>query len=253
MVRRGIIDNIRTFWAFATVRPQQPSDAEGSDRKRARHLMQTLNENLFEASDDNGGNIASYDDTTMPWIDVARVANLAEAGFIVDELIGLGFQARVHQLDEFSAATDRWSAKYLIRAPDEYAAAAAVHIGQYLSEEPIGQRTMLERLRESVGNMPQDRTASRKYVLIVTLVGVTSFLFGHEYSEPAAPRQNRSSDLTTAIKSVGVTLSSEPAANRPNYQLSFDPQHQLWTLSADRDHDGIYESEQHFTASGMAR
>ena len=113
--------------------------------------MVTHNQNLFDATDNEGQRIASSDADSRRWIDVARVANLAEAGFIVDELIGLGFQARVHQVDEFSAATDRWSAQYLIRAPEEYAPAAAEHLRQYLSEEPLGQRSMLQRLRESVG------------------------------------------------------------------------------------------------------
>src|SRR6185503_17296310 len=114
-------------------------------------------------------------------------------------------------------------------------------------------RTMLQRLRNSVGNMPQDSAGFLKPVLVVMLVAVTSFLLGHQYSEPAAGRQNRPSDLITAVKSVGVSFSSEPAVNRPGYQLSFDVPQQLWTLGADRDHDGVYESEQHFTAGGNAR
>ena len=40
-------------------------------------------------------------------VNVARVANLAEAGFICDELIGLGMEAQIHQLEDFDAASHR--------------------------------------------------------------------------------------------------------------------------------------------------
>jgi hypothetical protein len=206
-------------------------------------------------ADRNDGQYGSstYDPDSRPWVDVARVANLAEAGFIVDELIGLGFQARVHQIDDFRAATDRWSAQYLIRVPEEFAEAAAEHIGQYLSEEPVGRTTMFQKLRESVRNVPQEQSPSWRPVAVIMLVGVTSFLLGHQYSDHAAPRQPSFTDLSTAIARVGRAFSSEPAANQPRYQLSFDQRQQLWTLGADRDHDGVVESSQHFTASGAAR
>jgi hypothetical protein len=50
--------------------------------------------------------------STDQWTDVARVTNLAEAGFLSDELIGLGIDARIYQLEEFSAVTDRWATVY---------------------------------------------------------------------------------------------------------------------------------------------
>src|SRR3954468_10652703 len=60
-------------------------------------------------------------DVTDSWVNVARVANLAEAGFLNDELIGAGIDARIHQLEEFNAVYDRWSAAYLIQVPEEAA------------------------------------------------------------------------------------------------------------------------------------
>lgn len=41
----------------------------------------------------------------LPWVDVVRVANLAEAGYIADELAGLGFQTRVEPFNEFMLQT----------------------------------------------------------------------------------------------------------------------------------------------------
>ena len=56
-------------------------------------------------------------DTQSRWINVARVANLAEAGFLVDELAGEGIDARIYQSEDFSALTDRWQVSYLIQSP----------------------------------------------------------------------------------------------------------------------------------------
>ncbi|HEX4413237.1 MAG TPA: hypothetical protein VH107_06385 [Lacipirellulaceae bacterium] len=186
------------------------------------------------------------------WVDVARVANLAEAGFIVDELVGIGLPARVHQLDGFSAATDRWSAQYLIRVPEGFVSAAATQVEQYLAEEPDGKRTLLQKLREQAQDLPRDQSTSWRPVLVVVLVGVTSFLLGHQTSEQVGQRPVRSNQLGNAISAVGRPFIAEPAANQPGYRLSFDGEQHLWTLGVDRDHDGVYESSRHFTVSGAA-
>src|SRR3990170_638397 len=68
------------------------------------------------------------------WVDVARVTNLAEAGFLVDELAGEGIDARVYQSEDFSALADRWLVSYLIQSPPHDAQAAAAHIRQHLAE-----------------------------------------------------------------------------------------------------------------------
>jgi hypothetical protein len=68
------------------------------------------------------------------WINVARVTNLAEAGFLVDELTGDGIDARIFQSDDFNALTDRWLVSYLIQSPPECAQSAAAHIRTHLAE-----------------------------------------------------------------------------------------------------------------------
>src|SRR4051812_4539046 len=73
-----------------------------------------------------GGAIKQTD--FVPWINVARVANLAEAGFLTDELVGLGIAARIQQLGDFSALDDRRTALYLIQVPAEHADEAAAQI-----------------------------------------------------------------------------------------------------------------------------
>lgn len=186
------------------------------------------------------------------WLSVARVANLAEAGFITDELIGRGIDARVHQLDEFNAATDRWAAQYLIRVPSESAQPAAEHIRQYLTEEPPARPTVLDAFRLTLGGSAND-PGSWRPVIAVLLVGVASFALGQRFSAAPPPRRPARSDLAMTIAGIGRSFSTAPTANQPRYRLSFDPHEQQWTLDADRDNDGVFDQSQQFNAIGAAR
>ena len=198
-----------------------------------------------------GGTLApTFADET--WLSVARVANLAEAGFITDELIGRGIDARVHQLDEFNAATDRWAAQYLIRVPSDSAQPAAEHIRQYLTEEPPARPTVLDAFRLTVGGSASD-PASWRPVIAVLLVGVASFALGQRFSDAPPQRRPARSDLAMTIAGIGRSLSTAPTANQPRYRLSFDPHQQRWTLDTDRDNDGVFDRTQQFNAVGAGR
>ena len=87
------------------------------------------------------------------WINVARVTNLAEAGFLVDELSGEGIDARIYQSEDFSALTDRWMVSYLIQSPPQDAQAAAARIRRHLAE--------IESYQESGGRAAYGRTSGR--------------------------------------------------------------------------------------------
>ena len=189
---------------------------------------------------------------SIPWVDVARVANLAEAGFISDELVGLGINARIHQLDEFSAATDRWSSQYLIRVPPDLTQDAAQHIRQYLNDDPQDRPPILDAFRFSLGSRPGEPLSWRP-VAIVVLAGVASFALGQRLSEQNHARRPSQNSLPSAIDAIGRPFTTEPAANQPRYRLSYDQLQQQWTLDTDRDNDGQYESSAHFQASGAAR
>jgi hypothetical protein len=216
-----------------------------------RHIMdlrQELNERseLHEAL--NGNDIALSE---LPWVDVARVANLAEAGYIADELTGLGFQTRVQPLKEFSAANDRWSDHYLIRVPEPSALAAAELVREHLSPDSPNNRTLLTTIRNSVAD--ENGHSAWKPIASIVLVSVTSFILGHQLTEGPATRRVPTNALAAALSETGQAFVSKLRPNQAQYQLSFDQPHRLWTLSADRDHDGVFESSRQFTAFGDAR
>lgn len=187
-----------------------------------------------------------------PWSDVARVSNLAEAGFLTDELVGLGIDARIHQLDEFSAARDRWASQYLIRVPADLAQEAAGQIRQYLVDDSQEPQPTADGFRFSVESRASDPLLWRPLAIVV-LAGMASFAIGQRLSEQNAGRRPPQNSLPSRIDAIGRPLTTEPAANQPRYRLSFERQKQAWTLDTDRDNDGRFESREHFQASGATR
>ena len=179
------------------------------------------------------------------WVDVARVSNLAEAGFLSDELNGVGLESRVHQLDEFSAASDRWSSRYLIRVPEHFAREAASHIEKYLFEEENGRRPILDVMRNPLGRNTNEPLSWRP-VLLVVIAGIASFALGQRFSEHAPPRRPRAEPLSTAIAAINKRFTTEPMANQPRHRLSIDQRQKQWTLETDRDNDGVYDETRHF-------
>jgi hypothetical protein len=181
------------------------------------------------------------------WINVARVANLAEAGFLVDELAGEGIDARIYQSEDFNALTDRRSVNYLLQSPPEDAQAAAARIRRHLAE--------MESYPEpdASGAWPDERPAFDallwRPMALVVLAGVASFVLGQRFAAERAPKPPRNS-LSSAISAIGRPLVTEPAAGLPRHRLYYHWREQAWYLDTDADGDGRYESRQRFPAAG---
>jgi hypothetical protein len=194
------------------------------------------------------------EDVDHPWADVARVRNLAEAGFLTDELSGLGIDARIHQLDEFSAITDRWASLYLIRVPSGMAHEAAAWIRQHLADEDAEREPDAATFSFATHDQSTDPLLWRP-VAIVVLAGVASFVLGQRFSDQKEHRVERRpprNSLTAAVEAIGQPLVTEPVAGRPRHRLAFDRGRDIWLLDVDRDGDGRYDSRQTFHASGAA-
>jgi hypothetical protein len=192
------------------------------------------------------------EDPDRPWTDIARVRNLAEAGFLTDELIGLGIDARIHQLDEFSAISDRWASLYLIRVPTGVANEAASQIRQYLAEDDG------ESEAPTFCFTTHDHSADPllwRPVAIVILAGVASFVLGQRFSEQKEQKVDRRpprNSLAAAVEAIDRPLVTEPTPGRPRYRLTFDRRRDTWSLDVDRNGDGFYDGRQAFHASGAA-
>lgn len=188
----------------------------------------------------------------QPWIDVARVTNLAEAGFLTDELLGNGIDAQIHQLQEFSALTDRWSSLYLIRVPVPAAQNATAHIRQHLADDLADIENEPNDFCESSVHQQLDPLLWRPVALVI-LAGVSSFVLGQRLSD----RQDRQverrpprNSLASAMESIDRPFVIEAAPGQAGHRLQFDRRRQSWILDTDRDGDGRYDSTHWFQASG---
>jgi hypothetical protein len=181
------------------------------------------------------------------WVNVARVTNLAEAGFLVDELSGEGIEARIYQSEDFNALTDRWLVSYLIQSPPEAAQAAAAQIRQQLMEiESHQQPGAAEHWPEA--RPPLDPLAWRPIALVV-LAGMASFVLGQRLAVERDAKPTRNS-LSGAVSAIGRPLVTEPAAGLPRHRLDYHWRDEAWYLDTDADGDGRYETRQRFHASG---
>jgi hypothetical protein len=188
------------------------------------------------------------------WIDVARVANLAEAGFLSDELLGLEIDARIHQLQEFNAVTDHWKATYLIRVPESAARDAADRIREYLADDAAQSESEGGGLC-SVGSGSLSDPLLWKPLAVVLLASVSSFVLGQRFSElhhAKAEHRAQSKSLTSAVEEIDRPFVAEAAGGEPAHRLQFDRRRQSWLLDTDRDGDGRYDSRQAFQASGAS-
>jgi hypothetical protein len=183
------------------------------------------------------------------WTDVARVTNLAEAGFLTDELNGLGIEAQIYQLEEFSAITDRWVTVYLIRVPSSVARQAAAQIRSHLAEEVDEAEASALGFRFSADGQTVDPLFWRPVALVV-LAGVASFLLGQRFSEQNVERRPPGgSSLPVAVGAIGRPFVTEPTPGEPQYRLSLDRRRKVWNLDADRDGDGVFDTRHQFQAN----
>lgn len=193
-------------------------------------------------------------DTQHQWIDVARVNNLAEAGFLTDELVGMGIDARIHQLQEFSALSNHWTSLYLIRVPAAKAREAAARIRQHLAEDTDESNNPRSLFHDPDQDESFDVILWRPIALVV-LAGVASFILGQRWSDRKdlpIDRRPQPSSLVSALKAIGKPMVTQSAAGQPRHRLSFDRQRDAWLLELDRDGDGQYDKRQVFRNSETA-
>jgi hypothetical protein len=184
------------------------------------------------------------------WVNVARVANLAEAGFLVDELSGEGVSARIYQSEDFNALTDRWSVSYLIQSSAAEAEAVATRIRLHLADVDA-RRGELDESPAVDANLSLADPMFWRPVAVVVLAGMASFAlgqrFGHERGEPQQPPRN---SLAGAVSAIGRPLVTEPAPGLPRHRLTYQWRDHSWLLDTDANDDGIYESHQRFQSTG---
>jgi hypothetical protein len=185
------------------------------------------------------------------WVDVARVTNLAEAGFLSDELIGLDIDARVHQTEDFSELHGGRKTHYLIRVPAECAQEAAAQIRSHVVEA-AAEREADDRFGE-IGEAGQFDPAYWRPVALVVLAGMASFVLGRQTAVPPVDPPPAPDSLAAAVGAVGRSFLTETTPGSPRHRLTFDRPRRVWRLDVDINGDGVFDTQRQFSANGAAR
>ena len=183
------------------------------------------------------------------WTNVARVSNLAEAGFLADDLVVGEIEARVFQTEEFNAMHGSWATMYLIQAPADQARDAAARIRRHLTDDESYAERTAEGFRTADYGEQFDPAMWRPLALVV-LAGVASFVLGQRFAAPDGQRRVPRDSLSAAVDAIGRPLMTEPAPGQPRYRLSYDWRHEAWLLEADADGDGRFERRRRFPTAG---
>lgn len=185
------------------------------------------------------------------WTNVARLTNLAEAGFLTDELTSEGVEARVYAVESFSILTDTWIPSYLIQVPSDSAHEAATMLRHRLAGEQVADQALADTY--DYDRSPADSLAWRPVVLVLA-AGAICFVLGQHFARQEIPRRPLPpNSLPATIDAIGRPLFTEPIPGQPRHRLSYQWREQAWYLDTDVDGDGTFESHRKFHATGAGQ
>jgi hypothetical protein len=179
------------------------------------------------------------------WVNVARLTSLAEAGFLTDELVSEGVEARVYAAETFSVLANRWTPSYLIQVPSEAAQEAASAIRRQLAEDQF--------LDEDPSDDDRPEPAHWRPAALVLVAGAMCFVLGQQFGRQDDQRRPvPHNSLPVTVGAIGRPMFTEPVPGQPRYRLTYQPHEQTWYLDADADGDGRFEGRREFHASGVS-
>ena len=193
------------------------------------------------------------------WLPVARLADLAEAGFMANLLADNGVPSRIRQYDDFSALDGGWASIYVLQVRDEDARKAVDSIQRELAnapQEPLEQGETTDEATDEATETVEADTAEatplawHAVAWVLVAGGIVWAGYGGPGGRVPARRAEERPTLLKAIERIGVPLSSESPPGRPRYRLSFDDVTDQFQLDEDRDGDGRYERRRRYHNRG---
>lgn len=172
------------------------------------------------------------------WVPVARLTNLAEAGFAESFLAEAGIPSCLRQVDDFSAVDGSWSQVYVLQVPEQQAEQAAERLGEELLES-ASQATAAADLVPP----PKVRPAWPPLALLLLAVGL---LYVSLSGQLIPPRRSTRPSLGDVLRRLNQPLKNAPLVGPPHYQIRFDPARQAIVIDADRNGDRISDQQWEF-------
>lgn len=171
------------------------------------------------------------------WHNVARVASLAEAGYLVNQLGTTEVSARIFDDRSFNAIAGTWDQAYIIQVPNEQVGQAAILLRQEASAAAFEDR------EEDRSSSETENLVFWRPVALMALAGVASFVIGQRFADPTRDDRHRpyAQSLVAAMEQIGRPLVTEPRGGGPRHRFIFHRERQAWYVQIDRDGDGHFE------------
>jgi hypothetical protein len=186
------------------------------------------------------------------WVSVVRTGNLAEAGFLANELETGGFRSQIRQHDSFSAVDGSWNSLFLIQVPLDQAQESADHLRDYLAEtELAGPITVTE---DGVDGGTQ-RGPGWAPIALMVVAGVAVLFIGQRMRELRARQHEPSrAGLLNALEQIDRPfISVDPGKAPGRFRLLFSRHAHHWRLQEDINGDGRYDREWTFRESAVGQ
>ncbi len=183
------------------------------------------------------------------WVPIARMANLAEAGFLCELLDSRGLPARLDQLNDFSAVDGTWQTRFILKVPSDFRARATDLLRDEVATfhaEDKSDDVSAEMGASASPEMPRPQLLSIiGPLLLLAMVAMSSYAAGRAVGRPM-PGPAISSDLWGALRETTQPLISVSPDGKLQRQLQFDRDEGTLILEDDRDGDGRFDRRRVF-------
>jgi len=179
---------------------------------------------------------------TQQWASVARLKNVAEAGFLVNLLAEDDVAAQLCQYDDFSALDGCWNSVFVLRVPRKDAQLASRRISEIMSvseEEEVESARLVEVSAAPIPWRP---------IALTVLVGSVAFLIGQASSKDSQtpPRASAQDALWDTVSQINAPFTTPRTPGKPAHRLWFDATSGKYHLETDADGDGRFELGKEF-------
>lgn len=187
------------------------------------------------------------------WRDVAKLVNLAEAGYMVSCLEQQGIAARLVQAESFNAVSGTWDHSYVLQVAAA-STSRAIEILHTESEQFHNEQPEYDEFGEPIEREPVHLVFWRP-VALMAVAGLATLWLGQRVADQrqrVVPNRNAAA-LGSALEALGEPLVVTSEDGQTKHRLWFRPQDRTWRLESDTNGDGRLDREQRFALDPVER
>ncbi len=180
------------------------------------------------------------------WRNAAKVANLAEAGYLVSRLAGDEIDARLVESESFSAINGNWHSSYVLQVPAAQFELATT-ILRCEAEELERDQPDCDASGRVLDSEP-DHLVFWRPVALMAVAGLATLWLGQRAADPrprVAPNRGAAM-LGAAIEGVGKPFVVTTEEGRIHHRLRYRSANRTWYFESDTDGDGRIDQQQRF-------